>query len=142
MIMVADCNPILIYDPNIESFALIHAGRKGLMNSIIPKTIHKMIASYGGKPENMMVFVGASIRKCCYEINKELAQSFKKSYINENDSKFKLDMIKWIQDQLFKCHIQRENIQILPTCSCCETNLFSYRRDCITGRFGLLVKLL
>ena len=39
MVMVADCNPILIYDPKKEVIAAIHAGRAGVFSNILSKTI-------------------------------------------------------------------------------------------------------
>lgn len=141
MVMVADCNPILIYDQNRQVFALIHAGREGLVKSIIHKTITKMIDDYQSKPQDMLVFVGASIRKCCYEISKDLALSFDKSHLIIKNSTYKLDLISLVKSQLKQCNILSENIEILPTCSCCEESLFSYRREQTTGRFALLATL-
>ncbi|MDO7253047.1 peptidoglycan editing factor PgeF [Helicobacter cappadocius] len=141
MVMIADCNPILIYDQNIRCFGLIHAGREGLVKSIIPKTIDKMIQTYGATTKNMLVFVGASIRKCCYEVSENLAMSFKKSYIIKDNSKYRLDLIALLNDQLTQSNISSKNIEVLPICSCCEMDLFSYRRDHTTGRFGLLATL-
>lgn len=141
MVMVADCNPILIYDRQKQIFALIHAGREGLVKSIIYKTIAKMNANYHSKPQDMLVFVGASIRKCCYEISKDLALSFDRSHLVIEKSSYKLDLISLLKSQLKECNILSQNIEILPTCSCCEESLFSYRREHTTGRFALLATL-
>lgn len=141
MVMVADCNPILIYDQKKQIFALIHAGREGLVKSIINKTIKKMTGPYQSKPQDMLVFVGASIRKCCYEISKDLALSFDKSHLIVKNSTYKLDLISLVKSQLKECNVLSQNIEILPTCSCCEESLFSYRREHITGRFALLATL-
>lgn len=141
MVMVADCNPILIYDQKKQIFALIHAGREGLVKSIIYKTIEKMRSLHQSKPQDMLVFVGASIRKCCYEISKDLALSFDKSHLIVKNSTYKLDLISLLESQLKECDILSQNIEILPTCSCCEESLFSYRREHTTGRFALLATL-
>ncbi|PAF43913.1 hypothetical protein BKH45_00045 [Helicobacter sp. 11S03491-1] len=138
MVMVADCNPILIYEPYIRAFALIHAGREGMRKSIITHTINSLVQIHGGDSARMFVFVGASIRKCCYEVKEDVALCFDKNYlIGKNDSHH-LDLIGLLQDELEKNHIQKDHIEILPSCSCCQKDLFSYRREGVTGRFGLI----
>jgi len=39
MVMVADCLPVLIYDPKKKVIAAVHAGRAGIFSKIIPQTI-------------------------------------------------------------------------------------------------------
>ncbi|PAF52134.1 hypothetical protein BKH44_03980 [Helicobacter sp. 13S00477-4] len=141
MILVADCNPILIYESKAQIFALIHAGRVGIQKSILTKTIQNILKKPQTKIENFLVFIGASIRKCCYEISKDLSESFPQKYILKNNSSHKLDMIAMLQDELLKNNIHPNQTQILPNCSCCQKELFSYRRDNITGRFALIAWL-
>lgn len=141
MVMVADCNPILIYDRAREVFALIHAGREGLVKSIVPKTIAKMSDQHQSKPQDMLVFVGASIRKCCYEVSKDLALSFDTSHLIIKNKTYKLNLISLLKSQLKEQGILEQNLEILPTCTCCEESLFSYRRERVTGRFALLATL-
>lgn len=74
MVMVADCNPILIYDSANEAFALIHAGRAGVFSAIVERAIEKMARNYGSKVEECLAYVGSSIRGCCYEVGAEIVE--------------------------------------------------------------------
>lgn len=141
MAMVADCNPVLVYEPKIHTFGVIHAGREGVKKRIVSKTIAHILQNPKAKVENMLIFIGPSIRKCCYEIGNELAISFPKKYLIQKDVTYNLDLIKMLQDELLSCQIKPSQTEILPTCTCCEKNLFSYRREGITGRFGLIAAL-
>ena len=68
MVMVADCIPILFFDPIKKVIGVAHAGREGTFNNIIKNTIDKMIEAYNCEPKDIEVELGPSIQKCCYEV--------------------------------------------------------------------------
>lgn len=140
MALAADCNLVLMYAPSISSFALLHAGRAGIVQKILSKGIQNLIKK-GAKASDILVFISPSIRKCCYEIGYELAKNFDKAYLSIDESKPKLDLIALMLDELKQHNIFPQQIDISPTCTCCEKKLFSYRREGITGRFGLIATL-
>ncbi|PAF47134.1 hypothetical protein BKH46_05350 [Helicobacter sp. 12S02634-8] len=147
MVMVADCNPILVYNPRQKIFALIHAGRAGVCNAILTKTITKLLNTYHSAAKDLLIFIGPSIRKCCYAISPKLAKDFPSyalqappnTIVHTNTQNPHLDLIALLSLQLSALKIPPEHIQIHPACSCCSKDLFSYRRDGLTGRFALLV---
>ncbi len=145
MVMVADCIPIMMYDPIHRVIAAVHAGRNGTFKEIAPKTIQKMQKHFDTKPNQLLVALGVSIHPCCYEVGEDLAditkQSFGEKYIQTRQNKRYLDLQTLNHDQLLNIGVPDENIEISPICSCCNTNYFSYRRDGITGRFAGVIKL-
>lgn len=140
LVMVADCNPILLYSPKQHILAMLHAGRAGVVSNILSNAID-LLESYGASRSDILIFIGASIRCCCYEIKENLAKTFDEKYLNRVDSKITLDLIAMLSDECKANDIKDENIEILPTCTCCEEKLFSYRREGVTGRFGLFATL-
>ena len=134
-VMVADCIPILMFDPKRNIIAAIHAGRNGTFLQIAPKTVKVMQKEFGCVPADIQVIMGPSIHVCCYEIGDDLAaiveKNFGKSYMNGR----MLDLQKLNHDQLIKAEVKENHIKISRTCTCCNPNYFSYRRDGITGRF-------
>lgn len=140
LVMVADCNPILLYSPKQHIFALLHAGRAGVVSKILSNALD-LLESYGANRGDILIFIGASIRRCCYEIKENLAETFNTKYLNRVDSKITLDLIAMLSDECKENDIDDNNIEILPTCTCCEKRLFSYRREGVTGRFGLFATL-
>lgn len=129
--VVADCNPVLVFDPKRRIFALLHAGRAGVCARIITHAATRLI-SRGSKTSDLWVFVGASIRACCYEIQEPLvsriARDFSAQFIRANGARRTLDLIAMICHECESIGIKRENIEVLDACNCCESDLFSYRR--------------
>lgn len=148
MIMVADCIPICLFDVKNNVFALIHAGRMGILKKIITKTINKMSNLFFTKSENLLAYLGPCIHQNYYEINTDIAYEFKhvfgnsvKRFILEHDHHFFLDLPTIAKSQLLESHIPDANIEVSPTCTFDEKNLFSYRKNSKTGRFALIASL-
>jgi len=68
-ITVADCAPVWIVEKQGRAGALIHSGRKGTEEGIVPKAIAKMERIFGIHPKDMIVIIGPCIRPPCYEID-------------------------------------------------------------------------
>ena len=140
MVMVADCIPILFYDPVKKVIGVAHAGRNGTFLSIAPKTVLKMQEIYGCQMEDIMIGLGASIQSCCYAVGKDLAdiaiKNFGEGFIMIEDEKYFLDLQELNRSQLLKVGIKENNIEISSTCTACDENYFSYRREGETGRFA------
>jgi len=146
MVMVADCLPILLYDPIQRVIAVVHAGRAGVFNAIVPKTIALMQTSYLCNPVNIQVVLGPSIHKCCYEVGKEIKEeAYEKSYqyaITEEKNQYHLDLIAIVKHQLKISNIQKNNIEISELCTACNTDLlYSYRAEKECGRFAGIIML-
>jgi len=134
-VMVADCIPILMFDPKRHIIAAVHAGRNGTFLQIASKTVEVMQKEFGCVPADIQVIMGPSIHSCCYEIGNELVaiveKNFGKNYLNGR----MLDLQKLNRDQLIKANVKKDNIKISSICTCCDSNYFSYRREGTTGRF-------
>jgi len=147
MVMVADCIPILIYDPIHQVIAVVHAGRAGIFKKLIPKTIQTMQESYHSKPSDIIIVLGPSIRQCCYEVGIEIyneAKALSYEYALQIKGKhYYLDLISIAKQQLAEIKVNKNNIDILDYCTACHHNLFfSYRaEENNTGRFSGLIML-
>jgi YfiH family protein len=147
MVMVADCIPILIYDPIKKVIAVVHAGRAGVFLKLLPKTIQTMLSEFKSKTEDLLIVLGPSICGCCYEVGAEIkneAEKLNYKYaITHKDSSYFLDLISILKEQLKEIDIKENNIEISPYCTSCNNNLFfSYRAENnITGRFSGLLML-
>lgn len=144
LVLVADCNPILLYDSANKAMATIHAGRKGVFSGIISATFAKMQHSFGTRASDCLMYVGASIRACCYEVGADVIDEINKcvhlrDFRNEIVLDSRLDLIKCITIEAQNLGINA--IEVSPHCSCCNKNLYSYRREGQTGRFGLIAML-
>ncbi len=145
MVMVADCIPVLLYDRVKKVISAVHAGRNGTFKQISKKAVTIMKEEFGSNPEDIVVSLGPSIHSCCYEVGEDLAdiaiKSFGEKYVAKRDGSFYLDLQTLNLDQLVSVGVKEENIEISPTCTSCDKNYFSYRRDGVTGRFAGVIKL-
>ncbi len=147
MVMVADCNPILIYDPIREVIAAIHAGRAGIFSNIISKTIKKMQKLYECEPKDILVSIGPSIHQCCYEVGNEIKEETNRlgyDYaIMTDENKYFLDLISIAKRQLKETGVTIKNIEISKYCTACNTDIFfSYRAENNScGRFAGVIML-
>ena len=130
VVVVADCNPVVIEDSKKQVVAVVHAGRVGSYKSIVKKTILKMKEEFSCK--DLHVSIGASIRECCYEVGSEVAKGYEE-FCSVRDGKIYLDLIALNLKDLKELGIK--DIKIDSTCSCCSKEHFSYRRDKTDKRF-------
>ncbi len=145
MVMVADCVPILFYDPSKNVIGVAHAGRNGTFLEISKQTVNRMKKEFETDPSDLKVLIGASIGTCCYEVGEDIAdiavESFGKKYVDLRDKRFYLDLKELNKDQLMSVGVKEQNIELSNICTSCDLNYYSYRRDGVTGRFAGVMML-
>ena len=142
-VMIADCAPVVLYDAKNKISVVLHVGRKGAFLGIIPKAIQKLKDNFNSSNEDIYAYIGPHIKSCCYEIDGKVLKEAQKNFdfaLIKKDNRYFLDLDEIIFSQLQDVnisHIKNEKI-----CTCCDENYFSYRRDNVTGRFAVGVKIL
>ncbi|MBL0686820.1 MAG: peptidoglycan editing factor PgeF [Sulfurospirillum sp.] len=126
-VVVADCIPVILIDKTRGAVGVAHAGRIGSYRGIIKKTIDKMCEEFTCNIENIHVIFGPSIKKCCYEVGDEVISGFEE-FTCKRDGKIYLDLIALNKKEL-------NHVEVSSTCTCCDENYFSYRRDGTKERF-------
>ncbi len=145
MVMVADCTPILFYDKKQKAIAAVHAGRAGAFLNIIKKTVETMKENYQTDIKDLQVFMGASIKSCCYEVNQKIEEEANAlGYgfaIEKRDGKIFLNVNKILIVQLQDLGI--EDIEEDKRCTSCNfDSLYSYRKErAFQGRFAGIIML-
>ena len=132
VIKTADCIPILLYDQKKAIIAVVHAGWKGILNDITIKTINKMITEFNCNPNDIVVYLYPSIRKCHFEIEIDVYTLFKNkiknldNYTTKKGNKYYIDLQQILIDSIKKMHI--DNIIDSNICTYCNHDKFySYR---------------
>lgn len=78
-IKTADCVPILLVGLSDAgspiAVAAVHAGWRGTLGKIASNGVHALLQR-GVKRENIRAAIGPSISACCYEVGKDLRDSF------------------------------------------------------------------
>jgi len=152
MVLVADCVPMLFFDPLMRAIGVAHAGWRGTLKSIASHTVSTMVEAFGSSPGDIMVGIGPSIGPCCYRIGPDVISQVKSVFQGRNDlivNESKegvgyLDLWKANLEVLLRAGIERKNIEIAGRCTCHEAGLFfSYRsQKGDTGRFAAGIMLL
>lgn len=130
VITVADCLPIVLFDPKAAVLGHVHAGWRGSADGIVRKAVTMMKNDYQASPETMVAYLGPSAGVCCYEVGREVADAFAPDQIDTRGGKMFLNLKKANLDQLLACGLRAENIEISSLCTICSPDLLhSYRRD-------------
>ena len=129
-VMVADCIPLLL--SSADAVAAVHVGRKGLMNEVALAAIDQMRA-YGSS--DISAIVGPSICGTCYEVSQEIYDEVCSEFPLAASRTFvggiSLDLSRALVNQL-----ENLGITVIDQGRCTVENkdLFSYRRDGVSGR--------
>lgn len=135
----ADCILLLFFDPVKKVIANTHSGWRGTLQRIGVKTVKKMQKEFNCCPEDIICCICPSIRKCHFEVEKEVRDSFEKEFqdmeeINEiieetiPEQKWNIDTVKINQILLQREGLKPENIIDSGICSVCNAdNIHSYR---------------
>ena len=151
----ADCILLLFFDPVKRVIANTHSGWRGTLQRISIKTVQKMVKEFGSNPQDIICCICPSIRKCHFEVNKDVKDMFEKEFYDlenvtfidiekENQEKTiqltdfieeKIENTKWNIDTVLinKILLQREglnpeNIIDSGICSVCHSDMIhSYR---------------
>jgi polyphenol oxidase len=129
-VTIADCVPILLFDPVKNVIGAVHAGWRGTANTIVQKAVRTMQVEYNTDMNDVRVFIGPSAGLCCYEVSEEVAVKFENKIVSYNNTKVFIDLKKENALQLQKQGLVKGNIEISKHCTICEKQLFhSFRRD-------------
>lgn len=143
----ADCILLLLFDPIKKVIANVHSGWRGTLQRISTKAIEKMEKEYNCNPKDIICCICPSIRKCHFEVEKEVKDMFEeefKSIVEKNDiitetissKKWTIDTVLINQIILEEKGLKKENIIDSKICSVCNSNLVhSYRVE--KERYGL-----
>lgn len=127
----ADCVPIVFYDSIKKVVAIAHAGWRGTVAKIGPKTVNKMIKNFGCEPKNITALIGPSIGKCCFEVGEDVMDKIIRSVDGQvgeaiSDKQADLKLINKIQ--LLAMGLKK--IDVCEYCTSCQNELFfSYRKE-------------
>jgi hypothetical protein len=151
-VKTADCVPILLADVKTRAFAAIHAGWRGTVASIVPKTIAEMREKFGTNPRDLIAAIGPAASGRNYEVGGDVIELFQQNFPENYQDFFAptrenhalVDLFKANNFQLLSCGVSPENIYISELCTMERTDLFfSYRVEKrLYGKTGRLLSVI
>jgi len=142
-IKTADCVPVFFVDRVKRIIAVVHAGWRSSALGISAKVIGLMQNQYTSSLQNILVAIGPSIGKCCYQVDSVVADAFRrqknhKIYLLPANvgNKWMLDLPEANRRQILDCGVPEKNIEISGYCTMCNQDIFFSHRGAggITGR--------
>ena len=136
----ADCILLLFYDPVKNVIANTHSGWRGTLQRISVETVKQMQENYGCNKQDIICCMCPSIRKCHFEVEKEVKEEFENTFkeleatefIEETNpgKKWNIDTI-YINKQILKnAGLLENNIIDSGICSVCESDqIHSFRAE-------------
>jgi polyphenol oxidase len=139
-VLVADCVPVLFAARRSDVIAVAHAGRRGVAAGIVPATVAAM-RELGARPSRIVVKVGPAICGRCYEVPKamqeEICSAVPEARSTTTNGTPGLDLRAAVVAQLLQAGV--ETVEVESWCTAERDDLYSYRRDGVSGRFAGLV---
>jgi YfiH family protein len=136
-VLVADCTPILLADPDAGVVAAAHAGRAGMAAGVVPATVEAM-CELGARPERMLAFTGPAVCGSCYEVPESLradvAGKVPESWATTRQGAPAVDVPGGVWAQLRAAGV--EGGERSAVCAMESPDHYSYRREGVTGRFA------
>ncbi|MDQ1699977.1 MAG: purine-nucleoside/S-methyl-5-thioadenosine phosphorylase / adenosine deaminase [Frankiaceae bacterium] len=137
-VLVADCVPIALVSR--RAIAVVHAGRRGLVEGIVPAAVDA-IRRYDEGP--IAATVGAAICGGCYEVpadmQAEVAGVVPAAKATTATGTPGLDLPAAVRSQLRDAGVDVTN-ESAP-CTREDPRYYSHRRDGVTGRFAMVAML-
>lgn len=133
----ADCVPLYFLDPVHKAVGLSHSGWRGTVKRMGQKTLEAMREAYGTRSEDVIACIGPSICASCFEVGEEVAEEFRKEFIEEERSilykkkesgKYLVDLWEANRRVLLDAGVKTDNIAVTNVCTRCNPDLlFSHR---------------
>jgi len=150
VVMVADCVPIVLYDPVAQVLACVHAGWRGTVARVSEAAVTAMRA-LGASPGNILAGLGPAISPDRYQVGAEviaaagqgLGSSAAEVIRPDGTGKWLFDLWTANRVVLREAGVADEHISItaIPTGSAGSDGFFSDREVRPCGRFAAIARL-
>lgn len=141
-VLVADCFPVLLYDPDGPAAGVVHVGWKGAAAGLLGQTVRAMQEMFGTRPDHLRAAIGPGIGAHSYEVDRPVRDAFRAGSGHWERIASETRLGHWLLDLKLSCLLQleqagimRQSVDTVDECTCChKEKFFSHRRD--HGRTG------
>lgn len=146
-VMVADCVPVVLYDPGAHVVAAVHAGWRGTVARVVDAAVEAM-TPLGADPARMLAGIGPAIVADRYQVGDEVADAARACFggvdgIVRPDGTGRWTFDGWTANRriLVEAGVPPDNIEIAPVGTGPGTPFFSDRARRPCGRFAAMARL-
>ncbi len=142
-VFVADCTPVLVYDPRTRAVGAAHAGWRGTVGGVVANLLATMTQQFGTRPADCVAYVGACIGPTAFEVGEEVAAQFAPDFKHWDPQrgKFLVDLKAANRQQLLDAGVPPTQVGLSPHCTVVDNaHYFSYRHEGpASGRMWALI---
>lgn len=135
VVLVADCVPVLLADSTAGVVGAAHAGREGVRRHVVTRTLEAMLG-LGAARERLDVLLGPAICGRCYAVPRAMVDEVEAvapgGAARARAGGSALDLRAALAVELGRAGVRQ--VVSDPRCTAEDRELFSYRRDGVTGR--------
>ncbi len=148
--LVADCVPIVIFDPTVRVLATVHAGWRGTATRVAAAALDAMHA-LGARPASTVVGVGPAASPASYQVGAEVHSAFVRCFgeralgerllVPDTAGRWLADLPRANRLVLLEAGVPAASIHVAATPTGPGGPFFSDRARRPCGRFALLARL-
>ncbi|MGD9957345.1 MAG: peptidoglycan editing factor PgeF [Candidatus Nanopelagicales bacterium] len=139
--VAADCVPVLLGDSDAGVVAVVHAGWRGIRSDVVGTTLASMV-ELGAEASRIRAVVGPAVCGLCYDVPRdrydEVVAVAPSAASVARDGAPGLDLRAAAVDRLRRAGA---HVSLHGGCTQESDDLYSFRRDRLTGRHGGVVAL-
>ncbi|HEX6568995.1 MAG TPA: peptidoglycan editing factor PgeF [Acidimicrobiales bacterium] len=147
-VLVADCVPLVLYDPAAHVVAAVHAGWRGTVAGVTQAAVEAM-ADLGADPATIVVGIGPAILADRYQVGKDVVDAARDRFggdirgIARPDGTGRWTFDLWAANRrlLVETGVLPHNIEVSPVGTGPGTPFFSDRAQRPCGRFAAMARL-
>ena len=146
VIHTADCVPVALMDTKTYATGNSHCGWRGTFSALASNTLEEMKSYFGTDAKDIVAAIGPCICAQCYEVSRELYDSFMEKfgyeeYIVSKNNRYFLNLPMINRQILIDAGVPQENIIVSDICTCCNKEDFFSHRGLGSGR-GIIATFL
>lgn len=146
--MVADCVPLVLYEPVVHVVACVHAGWRGAVARVVDAAV-QAIGSLGGRPERILAGIGPAVAPDRYQVGDEVADAVRACFGGEatdvvwpdGAGRWHLDLVAANHRTLLEAGVPDGSIEACGVATGEGSPFFSDRAARPCGRFAALAAL-
>jgi YfiH family protein len=148
VIMVADCVPVVLFDPVQRILACVHAGWAGTVRGVTSAAVQQL-RELGSDPADLRAGIGPSIHPDRYQVGPDVVDAARSAFGARVDEVVRPDGTgAWTFDlwqanliQLTSAGVPAAQVQIAGLDTGPRTPFFSHRSEGPCGRFAVLARI-
>ncbi|MCG8452109.1 MAG: polyphenol oxidase family protein [Spirochaetales bacterium] len=134
-VLLADCHPVVIYDPILHQACVCHAGWRGTVAGMAGAAVDEL-KKRGSLAKNLIAGVGGGIGPCCYPVGEEVVQALRQlpghpeRLYSQQEGVWYANLEEANAAVLQESGVPSSQIGRAGICTACQPGEFhSYRRD-------------